>query len=590
MEGSPSGRPMTWPVATIPDVLKRLTEPGAPFETTPMEIRGRRVRVYVNAKPDLRFHLDESRRFGDRDFLVYEDERVTFEGHWRAAHAFARALAERYGVRKGDRVAIGMRNFPEWSVCAWGTLALGAVLVPLNAWEPGASLARMLAHSGAKVVVADAERLDRLTSQDVAAARISVRAEMTGATRLADLIGDLPDYSSLPAEPAPDPGLVPDDLATIFYTSGTTGVPKGALGTHRNVLTNLVNLGFRGARAALRRGEPWPAPAPAVERPSAQLLPLPFFHVTGFHSTLVPALANGTKLVLMYKWNVDQALELVEREQINVLTLVPTLAWELVKAAPGSRRNLSSVTSVSYGGAAAAPELANLSRTVFPTAMPGQGYGATETSSVVASINDEDFLHRPGSVGIAVPCCDFRVISPEGHELATGEAGELWVSGPNVVVGYWNQPQETDAAFVDGWYRTGDIVRIDEEGFVSVLDRLKDMLIRGGENIYCVEIEDVLTSHPGVAEAAVFGVPEQVLGEVVAAVVRLNPDASATAEDLRAYVAGKTAPHKAPVVLEFCDGPLPRNAAGKALKRELRDAMLSRRERPARMTTDQRPR
>jgi len=566
---------MNWPVATIPDVLQRLTEPGATFEMKPVDTRGRRVRAYVNAKPNLREVLEESRRFGSRDFLVYEGERISFEGHLRAAHAFARALAERFEVRKGDRVAIAMRNFPEWSVCAWGAIALGAILVPLNAWESGAGLARMLDHSGAKVVVADGERLDRVSTQDVAASRIAVRTEMAGAIPLTDLIGDLHDYSQLPDAAAPDPGLEPDDLATIFYTSGTTGVPKGALGTHRNVLTNLVNLGFRGARAALRRGDPWPVPAAASQPASSQLLPLPFFHVTGFHSTLVPALANGVKLVLMYKWNVDTALELIERERISILTLVPTLAWELVKVAPGSGRDVSSVASVSYGGASAAPELASLSRKVFPTAMPGQGYGATETSSVVASINDEDFLRRPGSVGIAVPCCDFRVLSPEGREVPPGEAGELWVSGPNVVVGYWNQPEATEAAFADGWYRTGDIVRIDEEGFVSVLDRLKDMLIRGGENIYCVEIEDVLMSHPDVAEAAVFGVPEQILGEVVGAVVRLHPQSSATAESLRAYVARRTAPHKAPVVLEFRDEPLPRNAAGKALKRELKDAVLS---------------
>jgi long-chain acyl-CoA synthetase len=561
---------MTWPVVTIAEVMAELTRPGAPFEMAPFAVQGRRLRAYVNARPNLRVLLDESRRFANRDFLVYEGERVSFEAHWRAAHAFARVLTERFHVAKGDRVAVAMRNYPEWSVCAWGALAVGAVLVPLNAWESGPGLARMLAHCGAKVVVADAERVQRLSKQEVAAAQISVRAEAAGATPLVELIGELADYASLPDQTAPDPGLQPDDLATIFYTSGTTGAPKGAVGTHRNVLTNLVNLGFRAARAALRRGDPLPAPA-ASQPQSAQLLPLPLFHVTGFHSTLVAALANGTKLVLMYKWDVDQALDLVARERIGVLTLVPALAWELIRAAPDSGRDLSSVTSVSYGGAAAAPELAGQSRAVFPTAMPGQGYGATETSSVVASINDEDFLRRPGSVGVGVPCCDFRVVDGEGRDVARGEPGELWVSGPNVVMGYWNQPEATEAGFVEGWYRTGDIVRMDDEGFIFVLDRLKDMLIRGGENIYCVEIEDVLATYPGVAEAAVLGVPDKVMGELVGAVVRLNPGVSVTAEALRAHVAGRTAPHKAPVVLQFTDRPLPRNAAGKVVKRELRD-------------------
>ena len=565
-----------WPAVDMAQTLAQLTAPGAPFETTPVTVSGRSLRAYVQAKPHMRQVFDESRRFGERPLIVFEDERLSFEAHWRAASAFGRALIERYGVTKGDRVGVAMRNFPEWSICAWGALAVGAVLVPLNAWEPGPALARMIRDSGARVVAVDGERLERLSGElggEVALILAREAATATGATALAELIGPPGGYASLPDTPLPDPGLAPDDPATIFYTSGTTGVSKGAGGSHRNLATNLVNMGFRPARAAVRRGEPVPAANPTPPE-RAQLLPLPFFHVTGFHSTLMPALANGTTLVLMYRWDVATALELIEREKIKGLTLVPTQAWQLVDSDGIEARDFSSVDSVGYGGAAAAPELAARVRAVFPAAFPGQGYGATETSSLTAANSHEDMMARPGSVGVAVPCCDLRIVDETGADVAEGQPGELWVRGPNVVAGYWNAPEATAGAFVDGWYRTGDIVRRGEEGFIYILDRAKDMLIRGGENIYCVEIEDVLVTHPAVAEVVVVGVPDRVMGELVGAIVRLHPGREADAQALKAHVAERLAAHKVPVVVHQREAFFPRNAAGKALKRELKAELL----------------
>jgi long-chain acyl-CoA synthetase len=558
--------------------LARLTAPGAPFKMSTVEVHGRSLRVYVQAKSHLRQVLDESRRFGDREFLVFEGERLGFEAHWRAASAFGRALTARLGVSKGDRVAVAMRNFPEWSIAAWGALAVGAVLVPLNAWEPGSSLARMLRDSGAKVAVVDAERLNRLTPElnaGDAVRLVLVRGEAPeDIQRFTDLIGPPDGYRALPGEPAPPLDLQPDDLATIFYTSGTTGHSKGALGTHRNVASNLINTGFRAARAAVRRGDSWPQAA-AIPAERRQLLPLPFFHVTGFHSTLVPALANGVTLFLMHRWDVQAALSLIERECVQALTLVPAQAWQLVDAVTARGRGVSSVDTVGYGGAAAAAELAGRVRDTFPGAFPGQGYGATETSSLVAATSHEDMLARPGSVGVAMPCCDLRIVDDDGRDVAVGAPGELWVSGPNVVLGYWEAPEATAAAFVDGWYRTGDIGRIDQDGFVTILDRAKDMLIRGGENIYCVEIEDVLMGHPAVAEAAIVGIPDRILGDTVGALVRLKVGCAADPADLQAHVAGRLAAHKVPVELHLRFAPFPRNAAGKVLKRELRDELLA---------------
>ncbi|MFT3883558.1 MAG: fatty acid--CoA ligase family protein [Gemmatales bacterium] len=366
---------------------------------------------------------------------------------------------------------------------------------------------------------------------------------------------------------------------TIWRPSSTPperpGRPKGAAGTHRNILTNYINTGFRVARAAIRRGDSVPV---ATGAPRRMLLPMPFFHVTGFHSALMPALANGATLYLMYKWDAAKAVEMIARERINGLTLVPTLAWQLVDAADAGV-DFSSVDTVAYGGAAAAPELAQRVREAFPKAWPGQGYGATETSSLVAANSHEDQMLRPGSVGTAVPCCDTRVVDADGRDVAAGEPGELWVRGPNVVTGYWNMAEATEEAFADGWYRTGDVVRIDGDGFIFVLDRIKDMLIRGGENIYCVEIEDCLASHPDVVEAAVFGLPERVLGEVVGAAVHLRPGSTADAAALADHVRARLAAHKVPVRIEIHADPLPRNATGKLLKKDIRAALLAEGER-----------
>lgn len=568
---------MTWPARSMAETMALLTAPGAPFEMAEVEALGRRVRSYVRMPPDLRSVFDASRKFGTRDLLVFEGERLDFDAHWRAATVFGHALQARFGIGKGDRVAIAMRNFPEWSICAWGALAIGAVVVPLNAWETSTTLALLLADSGARVAVVDAERLARIEQAGPGlAALVSVRTEQASSERavaLESLIGTAAGYASLPDSPLPDPRLSPDDLATIFYTSGTTGRPKGAAGTHRNILTNYVNTGFRAARAVVRRGGSAPAAPSAAER--RLLLPMPFFHVTGFHSTLMPALANGTTIHLMYKWDVEKALDIVARERINGLNLVPALAWQLSEAIAATGCDTSSVDMVGYGGSAAAPELAQRMRDAFPNAFPGQGYGATETSSLVAANSHEDMMARPGSVGTAVPCCDIRIVDRAGRDVPAGEPGELWVRGPNVVSGYWNMPEATRESFGDGWYRTGDVARIDEEGFITILDRIKDMLIRGGENIYCVEIEDCLTSHPDVLEAAVFGVAEKVLGEVVGAAVHLREGAQTDFSALAEHVRSRLAAHKVPVMIDFHEHPLPRNAAGKLLKQEMRARMTA---------------
>jgi long-chain acyl-CoA synthetase len=562
---------MSWPVCSVEEARSVLTAPGAPFEMRAESIAGRAVRTYVNAPAHMRQVLDDSRRFGDAEFLVYKGERISFEAHWRAANAFGRVLAEHYEVEKGDRVAIATRNYPEWSVCAFAAMAIGAVFVPLNAWETGENLARMIRKSGAKVTVVDGERSERLGGEDHGSTLVTVR-HGTGEDAFETLIGTAENWSTLPDCPAPDRGLGPDDLATISFTSGTTGEAKGALGTHRAALTNLINTQYRAARAALRRGEAWPPPPATAQQ--VVLLPLPLFHATGMHSALVPALARGNRLVLMYRWDIEHALGLIEREGAHVLILVPTLVVQLLERLPdGGTPGLKTVHTVTYGGAPAPGDLAAGVQSRFPGAVPAQGYGATETSSLVASNSHEDLLLRPGSVGTAVPCCDVRIVDDNGNEVAPGEPGELWVHGPQVFRGYWNNEEATDAVLHNGWYRTGDIVTMDDEGFLYVMDRKKDMVIRGGENVYCAEVEEVIARLPEVAECAVFGLPDRLMGEIVASVVSLHAGATLTAAAVRERVAADLPAFKVPERIEVRTTPLPRNAAGKVIKRQLRDAM-----------------
>jgi long-chain acyl-CoA synthetase len=277
----------------------------------------------------------------------------------------------------------------------------------------------------------------------------------------------------------------------------------------------------------------------------------------------------------MHKWNPERFLELVEREKVNSTTGVPAMVWQVLESPDLATRDMSSLDGYGYGGAAVAPELTQRFAQAFPAFPPGQGYGATETSSVAVANSAEDYLRHPDSVGVAVPVCDLRVVGEDGRDVADGEPGELWIRGPNVVMGYWNNPDATAAAFTDGWYHTGDIVRRDAEGFVYLLDRAKDMLIRGGENVYCVEIEDVLVQHPAVLDAAVVGLPHRVLGEEVGAVVQLRAEAQADEAEIIAFAAARLSPFKVPVRVSIRREEFPRNASGKTLKPVLRQEMLA---------------
>ncbi|WP_183986640.1 class I adenylate-forming enzyme family protein [Sphingomonas jinjuensis] len=556
---------------SLADATARLTAPGMKFEMEMADINGVSTRVWKNAPPSLRWLVEASRGHGARDFTVYEGERVTFEAHFRAVVALAHHLVE-LGVGKGDRVAIAMRNLPEWPLAFFAVTAIGAIAVPLNAWWTGGELEYGLSDSGARVLIVDAERHARLRDrydslpalEHVLVARVD--APPTGKARALDsVVGPTGAWGELPDRPLPPATIATDDDATIFYTSGTTGAPKGALGTHRNLMTNILSGGFSAARAYLRRGEMPPEPTPRV-----LLTVIPLFHVTACSATMMGVLATGSTMVFMRKWDTVRAMELIEREKVNLTGGVPTIAWQLLEHPDRGRYDLSSLEAIAYGGAPSAPELVRRIYEEFG-ALPGNGWGMTETMATVTSHTAEDYLNRPDSAGPPVAAADLKIVAEDGvTELPVGTIGELWARGPMIVKGYWNKPEATAETFVDGWVRTGDLARIDEEGFVFIVDRAKDMVLRGGENIYSIEVENVLYAHPAVTDCALVGIPHRTLGEEPAAVVHLCPGCQASEAELQAWVRERLAAFKVPVAIRFCAEPLPRNANGKILKKDLK--------------------
>jgi acyl-CoA synthetase (AMP-forming)/AMP-acid ligase II len=562
--------PAGWPALTLKQIEAILCAPGQPFEMETISVEGVPTRCWKNAPPSLAALAQIARMHGDKTFLVYEDERVSYDAWFRAVATLAQHLRTE-GVGKGDRVALAMRNLPEWPVAFFAIVSIGAIAVPLNAWWTGAELAYGLADSGAKLLIADGERLDRIAPHlaELTALQVLLISRSHGdlpasARRLEDVIGAPPAYGALTPAELPAAEIAPDDPATIFYTSGTTGNPKGALGSHRNMTTNIITTAYAGVRSSLRRGEAPPAPEPAV-----LLTVIPLFHVTACSAGMTGVMFGGSTLVFMHKWDATRALEIIEREKVTATGGVPTIAWQLIEHPDRDKYDLSSLKTISYGGAPSAPELVRKIREVFG-ALPGNGWGMTETMATVTSHTAEDYLNRPDSCGPAVPVSDLKIMDADGEtELPVGQVGELWARGPQIVKGYWNKPEATAATFVDGWVRTGDLARLDEEGFCYIVDRAKDMIIRGGENIYSSEVENVLYDHPAVTDAALIGLPHRTLGEEPAAVVHLAPGSHATEAELQAWVRERLAAFKVPVRIVFCAETLPRNANGKILKKDL---------------------
>ena len=558
-------------------VIAQLTGPGGPFEIVTEDVRGIPLEVYKNRLGSLRELIAMADGRGDADFVVQGNRRLPFAGHNARVRTVAAALVAQ-GLDRGDRIALLSANNPEWVYTFWAIAAASLTSVPLNAWWKAEELRFALEDSGARVLICDERRWELVKDLPESLPDLErvyvIGSEQPGA-------GALP-FSEL--DGGADPGVLPtveideDDIAGIFYTSGTTGTPKGATVTHRQALANLQNILLLGV-AATMRGQAPPDELSGKRQP-ASLLVVPLFHTTGCHATMVVNYAAGGKLVLMPpgRFDPDTAMRFIQEEEVTSIGGVPTIMWRILEAPTFGDYDLSSVSRISYGGAPSAPELVDRINEAFPNARAGlsTAYGLTETASVATANVADDYVSRPDSAGRAVPTVELRVVDPNGRDVPIGETGEVWVKGPTVMShGYWNRPDANAESFTDGWFHTGDVARLDDEGFLYIVDRAKDMVIRGGENIYCVEIEHVLYDHPDVVDAAVVGVPHRTLGEEVKAVVQLRAGSTATVDDIRAFCGEHLAAFKVPAYVDIVDQPLPRNPAGKVLKQALRGAATS---------------
>ena len=573
---------------TFQEITAQLTAPGAQFETTTELIDGIEQTVYTNRFGSLREVAQFSQlAHGPKEFIVYGDRRITFGEFFDQANAVSAAL-QSAGVAKGDRVAVLAQNCPEWCLTFWGTVDIGSVLVGLNGWWTNDEILYGLEDSGAKVLVADRKRFERI-KDDVDRLDFLERvylidcdpAEVTPAGsdgaklyRFADLL--TPTAGSAPgATSIADIAIDEADYAVIFYTSGTTGRPKGAISTHRSMVCNLQNTVFVVTASAALLAANHPDQAAAASSGGDQPVALftsPLFHVSGCHTSMVVGALAGMRLAMIEgKFEPDKALELIERERASTWSTVPTMVWRVCESPNRHYFDTSTITSVGFGGSPSADELQRRIRETFPNvAATTNAYGLTETSSAATVLVGDDALNRADTVGLPMPTVTLGISDGNAGLAAAGATGEVLVKSPLLMAGYWNKPDATASTIRDGWLYTGDVGFIDDDGYLHITDRSKDMIIRGGENVYCVEIENCLVEHPRIADAAIIGVPHNGLGEEVKAVIEVVGGETLDADEVRAWVAERLAPFKVPTYVEFHDGKLPRNASGKLLKSILR--------------------
>ncbi|MDO8863088.1 class I adenylate-forming enzyme family protein [Haliea sp. E1-2-M8] len=542
-----------------------LTADGQPFALDKVSINDVDFRTYVTMPANLGAYCAIMQQHGDKDFVAYREQRYSFAETWARSAALGAALQSRLGVAPGDRVAIASRNSPEWMMAFIAVVSIGAVAVPMNAWWTTEELEYGIEDSGSRIVVADPVRAARL-------APISERYQL----RIISVgdVSDLPlateDFDALQAEFAgaamPEVAVAPEDDATIMYTSGSTGHPKGAVSTHRAILAALWSWMLLGTVNKMLAGD---SATPSL--PPAGLLTIPLFHCTASHSAFLLSLLIGRKLVIMHKWDVQEALRLIEAERITWFNGVPTMSAELQAAARDTERDIASLVDIFSGGAARPPDQVGKIASTFKRAAPGIGYGLTETNAIGAVNAGAAYVANPASTGRIVPAVtEFKIIDGDGNSLAVGERGELCIKSTANCRGYWNKPEATREAFIDGWFHTGDVAYLDEHGFLYIVDRIKDIIIRGGENISCIEVEAAIHKHPAVLEVAVFGLPDERLGETVGAVVVLREGQELAAAELQDDLREHLATFKVPAHIWLQREHLPRIASGKIFKRQLK--------------------
>ena len=547
--------------------------PGAALETKTVTIDGQELSVFAHVPTNLGELYKLGLEFGDQTFLVYQNERFSFAESLDLALRMARILKEKYEIQLGDRVAICARNSPEWCIAYMAITLVGAIAVPMNSWWKSTELKYGLSDSDSKLIFLDPARLDLVQPflDDLEVQIVMFKPEAESA---------FPEFYELARSVEPlsqdelnEIEVFPEDKASIMYTSGSTGMPKGVLSTHRNIINALYSWKFVKEITEILRPE---LVEDNPEFPPALLANVPLFHVTGSHAQFLASFIYSRKFVMMYKWDADAALKLIEQERISVFHGVPTMAWEIMQSPNFESTDLSSLRGVQSGGASRPPEHLNMIMQKFPdSAIPGLGYGLTETNAIGAIISGKFYASRPNSTGRPTPpVTSVKIVDDEGNTLEDGGVGEICIKGATVMKGYWNNPEATAEVIKDGWFYSGDIGMLDELGFLIILDRAKDIVIRGGENIGCAEVEYAISEHPEVSEVSVYGIPEERLGEMLCCSIMLQAGSELNSEQLTNFLSSRIAGFKIPERAFFQYEQLPRIATGKIAKKELRKKTL----------------
>ena len=553
---------------SLQNVISRITAPGELLETSTIERFGRALPVLKNAPETLTAYFDQlCAQHGDTEFLVDGDQRTTFAQVYAAAREVAGALITGQGVKPGDRVGIAARNSTNWVVAYMGVLMAGGCACLLNGWWSGEEMAAGIELTGCKLVLADPQRAARIADLGLATRVVVFEHDRDWRDGLSAVLAHGGDSAT------PLPGLTGDDIATILYTSGSTGQSKGAWSDHRAVVQAVFNYVAQTLMMLTHLTEQGDAPT----MQPCTLVSVPLFHVTGEVPLFLQSFAIGRKLVMMPKWNAEEAMRLIEAEKVTYFVGVPLMSFEIATHPDRAKYDLSSCTAFAAGGAPRPVDHVKRIKEALPHAFPLLGYGLTETNAVGCGNLNENYLAKPGSTGTASkPLVEMGILDDAGELLGAGQVGEIAIRTICNFNGYWNNTEATKAAIMpDGFFRSGDLGYLDADGYLFIVDRKKDIIIRGGENISCLEVEEAIYAHPDVAEVSVFGMPDEKFGELPTGVFLLKDGRTLNEAELRDYLKQTMAPFKVPVRLWQEHETLPRLGTEKVDKRTLKARYLT---------------
>tara|TARA_B100001758_G_scaffold41277_1_gene32454 strand:- start:15 stop:1694 length:1680 start_codon:yes stop_codon:yes gene_type:complete len=549
------------------EITQELTSEGQLFEVREyINKKGFKSKEYASFPDSLKGYFDFGALHGEKDFLVYESERFTFKETITKAAQFANALISN-GIKKGDRVAICMQNNPEFIFAYMGIVAIGAVCVPLNSWWVADEIKYAMSHCQAKLLLADKKRIHGLDDLDVQKIITSYTPD-SDFKSFDEFIKDQPDEW-------PSIEIARDDHATIYYTSGSTGKPKGVLSSHRGVISSMFSWACISTILSEREKRLGNDDTPLASSESSILLCVPLFHATGSHVAFLMSILVGRKVVMMKKWDAGEAIKLIHEEKISDITGVPTQTWELLNHPDRNKYDLSSLRTLGGGGGPRPAKHVKLLDENFK-GRPGIGYGLTETNALGTLASGDEYINNPSSAGRVVPpLTEIKIIDDNWNELEMGMIGEVAIKSESNMLGYWGNDEATSDCMNDeGWFKSGDMGKFDGP-FLHIVDRIKDMVIRGGENIACPEVENAIYKHPDVLEACVFGIPDERLGELLCASIFLKDNSTLNEETLKEFLVDKLAAFKIPAIIKFSKKNLPLVASGKFNKPKLREKFMN---------------